>query len=216
MVSYPLFNDNTQNHCLLDGTDTIAVIREVASPNIFFSIDFAQVSKTPLPDGKFLYKGFMKIHSAVKDGGHVLYNVQENRGGVSFKPSNIKVTLQSITCLGVDDGNDTEELYGVYGVSAVTGLAPFHTNVYTPGTSNGTIWKKDRYSTLNLKKNQTATINTYRSYVLPVSGELVLYGDINEDDGGGDDDDKLGNTYLERYNVRDLAARRAQDHHASS
>lgn len=204
MVPYPLFNDNTLNHCLLDGADTLVVIREASSPNRFFSIDFAQVSKTRMADGRYLYKGFMKIHSAVKDGGHVLYSVQETRGGIKFKPCNIKVTLNSISCLGVDDGNDTEELYGVYGVSAVTGLQPVHANVYTPGTANGTIWKRDRHNTLNLKKNQTSVINTYRSYVLPASGELVLYGDIDEDDGGGDDDDKLGNRYLERYKVKDL------------
>ena len=204
MVPYPLFNDNAMDHCLMDGTDTLIVIREATSPNIFFSIDFAQVSKTPLANGKFLYKGFMKIHSAVKDGGHSIFTVQENRGGIGFKPSEITVTLQTIRCISVDDGNDTEELYGKYGVSGVTGMAPVHTNVFTPGTANGTLWQRSRSGTLNLKAQQTSTINSVRTFTLPLTGELFLFGDIDEDDGGGDDDDKLGESFRERYFVKDL------------
>lgn len=215
MVPYPLFNDNATEHYLMDGEQVIAVIKEASSPNIFFSIDFARVSKTPIPrlpgdppGPKFFYKGFMKIHSAVKDGGHSIFTVQENRGGISLgrRLSDITVTLRSIHCVTLDDEGSTEEIYGAYGVSAVTGLRPFHANVFTPGAANGTLWQRTKSSTLNLRRGQTSQINGVRTFVLPPTGELVIYGDLSEkDEQEGGDNDRLGESYLERIYVRDLS-----------
>ena len=219
MVPYPHFDDRATEHVLMDGPDTIATIKEVStapraasdSPNtkVFFSIDFARVTKTRLPDGRFSYKGLLKIHSAVKDGGHSIFTVQENTGGISMglRPSLITVTLQSIRCISADDRGGVEEVYGAYGVSAVTGMSPYHANVFSPGAANGTLWQRTASNTLSLEKGQFRNINAIRSFTLPQTGELVLYGDLSEEDeneGGGGKNDRLGESHLERIPVRDL------------
>ena len=214
MVPYPLFNDNAIEHHLMDGNQEIAVIREASSPNIHFSIDFARISKTPIPTPpgepqRYSYKGLLKIHSAVKDGGHSIFTVQENTGGISLgrRISDLTVTLRSIRCVSESDRGDEEELYGAYGVSAVTGMEPFHVNVFSPGTTDGLLWRRQDFDPLDIRSGQTSQINGVRTFVLPRTGELVIYGDVDEEDereGWGGDNDELHEPFVERIPVSSL------------
>jgi hypothetical protein len=84
-------------------------------------------------------------------------------------------------------------------------MSPFHANVFTPGTANGTLWERTRTNTLNLKRGQISQINGVRTFVLPATGELVIQGDLSEEDEReGGDNDRLGESNLERIRVTDL------------
>lgn len=206
MVPYPLFDDHATEHTLMDGATTIAKISEPSRTGTFFSIDFARISKTQTQNG-YRYRGLLKIHSAVMDTGYSLFRVKENTGGISIGPSptQITVTLRSIHCKNADDKGGVEEIYGAYGVSAVTGMSPFHANVMAPGATTGTLWRRTSSNTLNLKKGEVSNVNAALTFTLPLSGELVLSGDLKEEDEReGGDNDNLGEHYVQRISVKDL------------
>lgn len=220
-VPYPLYADNARTHVLLDGQDTILVVREPAgNATDIYSIDFAAVSKGgpvivrkdtavmhsvvgAVPATR--YKGFIKIHAAVKDGGHNTFRVVERSRTIS--PSvRVEVQFATIQCISVDDDDDTEDLFGSYGVSAAVGGSPYYVNAYTPG-ANSTLWQREQSDPLKLKKGKTAIINALRFYMVSPTGEIIVYGDIDEKDtgiGGGGDNDELSPPQHKRFAVSTL------------
>jgi hypothetical protein len=219
-ISYPLYTDNSRIHFLLDGRDTILKLREPANNAIdIYSIDFAAVSKSGpvigLQDTNMRgaagsafntrYKGFIKVHAAVKDGGHNTFKVIEKSRTIT--PSvRIEVQMVSIHCESVDDDDDTEDLFGSYGVSAAVGGSPYYVNTFTPG-ANSTLWERTESNPLKLKKGRTEIINALRYYLVSPTGEIIVYGDIDEDDtglGGGGDNDELSPPQHKRFAVSSL------------
>jgi hypothetical protein len=210
---YPLFNDKAYDHVLMDGLVTILKIQEPRNiSGDFLSIDIEKVSKETI-DGKTVYKGFIKIHSAVQDGGHLIYSVAESAQAVisTAHPILVKVTLNDIQCETADDigdsgkgsgGDNDEDLFGSYGVSAVTGLRPYHANVHNQH-ENGTLWSKESSNPLHLKSGEKAYLNATRSFFLPLSAQIVLFGNLDEYDHH-DSNDKLGDSYIQRYEVRNI------------
>ena len=151
------------------------------------------------------YKGFIKVHTSVKDGGHNHFSIVEQRRTIA-PLVRVDVHLVSIRCLNVDDDDDDEDLYGSYGVSASIGGSPYHMNAYTPG-ANSTLWQRHQTNPLKLKKGRSEILNALRYYMVNPNGEVVVYGDLDEKDtgiGGGGDNDELSSPQHRRFKVSDL------------
>lgn len=216
---YPLYTDDSRTHILMDGRDTVLIIREPANNLDLYSIDFASVSKSgpvisrrdsiSIRDAggimKTRYKGFIKIHAAVKDGGHNTFRVVEKSRTI-VPPVRVDVHLVSIHCESVDDDGNDEDLYGKYGVSAAVGESPYYLNAYTPG-ANSTLWERSQTAPLKLKKGRTEIVNALRYYMVSPTGEIIVYGDLDEKDtgvGGGGDNDELSPPQHKRFAVSSL------------
>ncbi len=193
--------DNAHNHVLKDGSLTILQIQEPEMSD-FLSISFAKVSKEIIK-GKTVYKGFILVQSTVRDGGHVIFSIREQSTPIISNPVTVEVTLNDIFCERVDDSNNDEDLFGSYGVMAVSGLRPVHANI-DPITGDGTLWKRSSASALSLRAKQRSYINKTIKYTLPIQGDLILYGNLDETDGGFNADDYLGKPYFERFRVINL------------
>jgi hypothetical protein len=221
-IAYPLYTDNARVHVLMDGADTILIVREPErTPTDIYSIDFGAVSKSVkaisltrdlkektnnLGEVKYAhYKGFIKVHASVKDGGHNSFRIVEKTRTIT-PLIRVDVHLVSIHCLSVDDDDDDEDLYGSYGVSAAVGGSPYHLNSYTPG-ANSTLWQRHETNPLKLKKGRSEIINALRYYMVSPNGEIVVYGDLDEKDtgiGGGGDNDELSSPQHKRFKVSEL------------
>lgn len=222
-LPYPLYTDNAKVHVLMDGKDTLAIVREPANTaSDIYSIEFVAVSKSGRVIGKNIdsakavggpgdifgtrYTGFIKVHAAVKNGGHNMFSVTEKSRTISPKVR-VEVQFVSIHCDAVDDDDDTEDLYGSYGVSASVGESPYHLNAYCPGATS-TLWERGSFEPLKLKKGQTSIINAVRFFMVSPAGEIVVYGDLDEKDtgiGGGGDNDELSPPKHQRFKVAEMS-----------
>jgi len=212
MLPSQLRNVGQNKLFLKDGADTIAVVEKPSGPNVYFSVEFSSVEKKLLANGKYSYKGFIKIYTTVKDGGHCIYQVTEKNKKYQF-PEIVEVTvkLESITCLSVNDGrfdDDGENVYGSYGIAPVPGensLLPNYTNLSfsQSGIQNNILWERKDGNSIPLKKGQSTVINNEKKFILPISGEFVLYGDLDEDDGD-DGDDKVGEPQMQTISAAEL------------
>ncbi len=207
IISYPNYYDEAETHCLLDVGDSILTVEEPLGLKNKISIDFEKVSKVfDAKLNKFIYKGFIKIHTAVKEGGIALFDVVEMNTIHSFTPKRIKVTLEKISCITADDDGGDEELYGKFAVNAITGMKPFYVNISEEanGGNGRMLWNRGESNNLSLKKGQIEEINSTVIFSLPAAGEIVLYGDLDESDGVFNTNDKLGADQVTRVKVQDI------------
>ena len=214
-IPYPGTRDQARMHVLMSGADTIAVVREPTTGEDLFTIDFVsaddRVKTSPgvalLAVGPFdrPRRGFIRIRSAVRDGGHNLWSVTEESRTIA-RPVDVEVQLVDIVCESVDDDDDTEDLYGNYGVSAAVGGQPFHANAYGDETSSA-LWSVSREAAVQLRRGDRRAINRTLRFRLQATGEVTVHGDIDERDtgvGGGGDNDRLGPRQERTFPVRDL------------
>lgn len=236
--------DQTRTHVLMAGTDTILVVQEPASGPDFFNIELVSAVPPPvsLPGGGLpgggvpgaglprvqvtergaqgeRVRGFIRINAAVTDGGHHLWTVTEE-SRVITPAAEVEVQLMDIVCESVDDDDDTEDLFGSYGVSAAVGGQPFHANAYGNEVTN-TLWAVSRDAAMQLRRGDRRVVGTVLRYRLDASGELTVHGNIDERDtgvGGGGDDDRLGPRQQRVFRVAELLVGRpvrVVDVHAS-
>ena len=117
-------------------------------------------------------------------------------------PKRVRVTLDSIHCLGADDSGGIEELIGYVGVRATDGVWPALANV-APKEGSPLLWKAlddgIESAPLRLGKNQAKEFGKSVEYELAAAATLTLVADLDEDDASGDknatkldgDDDRL-------------------------
>ncbi len=192
-----LFDNARVHHLILDGKTLVSVVEpEVKCMNV----NFEQVGF----DASGNLKGFIVITSAVGkynmdrsvSPGHLFFEVKkyvQNLKTAVKAPGKIKVTLESIECLGVDDGNDAEEIYGTitcsaYSVKDTVTYAmqrlPFTTNL---GASNCPAGPENMFCLpcdkwLVFKKGTKSTFGGSFTYDFPTDGYIVINGDLDEAD----------------------------------
>jgi Ricin-type beta-trefoil lectin domain-like len=210
IIKYPNYDDEVESHSLLDIGESILTVEEPLGLKNKISVDFEKVSKVfNTQINKYVYKGFVKIHTAVKEGGLAVFDVVEMNTIHSYSPKRIKVTMEKITCIAADDDGGDEELFGRYGVGAVSGLLPYFVNIKeeTNGGNGNVLWDKSKSNHISLKQGQVADINSSVIFPLPISGEIIIYGNLDEEDGIFNDDDKLGEEQIVHIKVQDIISK---------
>lgn len=140
------------------------------------------------------------------------------------KPTEVKVTLKSIQCLGVDDGNEEEEIIGYSGATAFSGSSVIaNMNITSLNSDNFLLFKRLDGDYLSMKKNQIRLLGNSLTFALSNNDYISIISNLDEDDDNDDnnqndldeDDDRLNSitTYggavkITTWKVKDLITRK--------
>lgn len=127
----------------------------------------------------------------------------------------VKVTFRNITCKGLDDAGDTEELYGkVWALN----MSPYR-NIKTAkqyfdddeiikiGNGGGEIWRVSRDNYLAIRKNEMKTVGRSVFIMGRKNDDIIILGDLDERDlGWRNPDDKLNSSGTISHKVVNLAS----------
>ena len=209
-----------KQHKLFFGSQLIATVQEPSGEDML-EISFDNVGLNPYKvfEGDSILQGFLIIKSTINknpcpgDGGDVLLKMtKKNRANT--EPANVrppakeeykvKVTLENITCISEDDGNENnEEIYGYIGVKVVSPDDPF-TNILPNGKNSPLLWSKLDENHLVLTEGIPKQINSSSVYSLKKSDKIILLADLDENDAQWDNNnttrDINGGTTKGKYN----------------
>jgi len=203
------FSDDGRDHRLIYNSRTILSLKEPPGSDIL-KIDFENIGidREALSRNRndSVLKGFIRIKTSIGNpsgdyAGNLFLRLEEKNPNLTTRGNKLfRVTLDTIECTGLDDGDDEEDLMGYIGVRAVSkSFYPNQAN-YLPGNSSTPLlWSRLDGQAQKIKKNQKIAIKKSFSYSLPPGSSISLIADLDEDDGNGDnnitklddDDDRL-------------------------